>query len=40
MSEKSNYNAPVLEITYFGVENIMPASVGGGGIELPDHEWD
>lgn len=40
MSEKKGYEPPILDITYFGVEDIMTTSGGGGGIELPDHDWE
>lgn len=38
MSEKKSYVPPILEISNLGAENIMTTS-GGGGIELPDHDW-
>lgn len=40
MSSKNSYEPPVVDVTYFGVEDIMTVSGGGGGIELPDHDWE
>lgn len=47
MSAKKIYEAPVLDVIHFTVEDIMTTSgggngnggSGGGGIELPDHVW-
>ena len=39
MSQERSYTPPILEIVYFGEEDAMTVS-GGGGIELPDHEWE
>lgn len=38
MNEKKAYEPPVLNITVFEVEDILTTS--GGGIELPDHDWE
>lgn len=32
---KEQYVEPMLEVTYFGNEDVITTS----GIELPDHEW-
>ena len=43
---KKIYEAPVLDVIYFTVEDIMSTSVGGngngggGGVVLPDDRWD
>lgn len=42
---KKIFETPVLDVTYFTVEDIMAVSGGGngnggGGIELPDHKWE
>jgi hypothetical protein len=39
MSEKKGYENPVLIINHFDAEDVATVS-GGGGIELPDHEWE
>lgn len=40
MNDKRTFETPVIEIEHFGVEDIITTSGGGGGIELPDHEWE
>ena len=39
MSETKSYEPPVINVVYFEAEDILTTSTGGGGIELPDHEW-
>ena len=38
MHDKKFFETPELEIAMFAVEDVITES-GGGGIELPDHEW-
>lgn len=40
MSEMKSFEPPVMNVVYFEVEDIITASAVGGGIELPDHEWE
>lgn len=40
MNRNGGYEAPSLDITYFGTEDIMTVSGGGGGVVLPDHDWE
>lgn len=40
MNEKNDYQAPILTVITFGSDAIMSVSTGGGGIELPDHDWE
>lgn len=40
MSEMKYYEPPLMNVVYFEVEDIITTSAGGGGIELPDHEWE
>ena len=37
MSEKNNFEVPVVDVVHIELEDIIRTS--GGGIELPDHEW-
>ena len=38
MNNKKDYEEPTVEINSFEVEDVVTTS-GGGGIELPDHDW-
>lgn len=40
MSEMKSYEPPLMNVVYFEVKNIITTSAGGGGIELPDHDWE
>ena len=40
MNEKKCFEEPTLTVMVFDVEDIITTSAGGGGIELPDHNWD
>lgn len=35
-----NYETPKVEITHFQVEDIITATNPGGGIVLPDDDWE
>lgn len=37
MEKRKQYEPPIVEIQTFEVEDVLTTS--GGGIELPDHEW-
>ena len=37
---KKTYEIPQLEITEFQVEDIITATNPGGGIVLPDDDWE
>lgn len=39
MGEMKSYEPPVMDVIYFEIEDIITISGGGGGIELPDHNW-
>ncbi len=37
---KKRYNVPEIEITEFQVEDVITATNPGGGIVLPDDDWE